>query len=193
MLTTALIHLIISSTLGTEKKACLQILNNVFNRFKQAKKNKTLDEVKEILLKDEESKFSIEASYEYIGIKLLYIIRLFIKGEKFPSGKLSKKQRIEFLAQSLEFLLRQEEATELMRLNSRTFFTVVSELFLNGFVADTLARHNEEDKVEPEEYIPLSHPKIVEILHQHILTIQDENFIKFEYSYFIIKIADSDF
>ena len=145
MLTTALIHLIISSTVGTDKKACLQILNNVFNRFKQAKKNRTMDEVKEILLKDEESKFSIEASYEYIGIKLLFIIKLFIKGEKFPSGKLNKYQRIDFLGLSIEFLLRHEEATELMRLNARTFFNVVSELYLNSSVAETLIRHNDEE------------------------------------------------
>ncbi|CAI2383783.1 unnamed protein product [Moneuplotes crassus] len=193
MLTTALIHLIISSTLGREKKACLQILNNVYNRFKQADKKRTLDEVKEILLKDDESKFGIEASYEYIGIKLMYIIKLFIKGEKFPSGKLSKIQRIEFLGQSIEFLLREEESTELMRLNARTFFSVVSELFLNPFIAETLLKCNDEDNCGDDEYIPFSHPKIVDILHGHILTIQDQDFIKFEYSYFIIKIADSDY
>lgn len=146
MLTTALIHLIISSTIGTDQKACVQILNNVFNRFKQAKKNKSLNGVKEILLKDEESKYNIEASYEYIGVKLLYIIKLFIKGEKFPSGRLEKHQRILFLGQSIEFLLREEEATELMRLNSRTFFNVVSELYLSTFIAETLENHSDEDK-----------------------------------------------
>ena len=144
MLTTALIHLIISSTLGTDKKACLQILNNVYNRYRQAKK-KTLNGVKEILMKDEESKYEIETSYEYIGIKLLYIIKLFIRGEKFPSGKLDRHQRIQFLGQSIEFLLREEEATKLMKLNARTFFSVVSELYLNNYIAETLARHNDEE------------------------------------------------
>lgn len=88
MLTTALIHLIITSTRGASKGAWLQILNNVFNRLKQAKRDKTLDNVKEMMLKDEESRYSIESTYEYIGLKLLYIIKLFIRGDKFPTGKL---------------------------------------------------------------------------------------------------------
>lgn len=144
-------------------------------------------------MKDVESRFGIEASYEYIGVKLMFIIKLFFKGEKFPSGRLDKIQKGEFLGQSIEFLMREEEATELMRLSSRTFFGVVSELYLNQGIAETLAYYNEEEKVQEGEYIPYSHPKIVDILHQHILKIQDEEFIKYEYSYFIIKIADSDF
>ena len=99
MLTTALIHLIITSTRGSTKGACLQILNNVFNRLKQANKDKTLDNVKEMMLKDEESRYSIESTYEYIGLKLMYIIKLFIKGDKFPTGKLIKTQYPLFLSQ----------------------------------------------------------------------------------------------
>lgn len=41
-----------------------------------------------MMLKDEESRYSIESTYEYIGLKLLYIIKLFIRGDKFPTGKL---------------------------------------------------------------------------------------------------------
>lgn len=193
MLTTALIHLIITSTTGNDKKACLQILNNVFNRFKQAKKCKTLDEVKEILWKDEESKFSIEASYEYIGIKLMYIIKLFVRGDKFPAGKLNKNQRPCFLGQSVEFLMRETEAVELMKLNARTFFSVVSELFLNNFVAESLVELNQNVNDRGEPFIEYTHTKIIETLHDRILLMQKEEYIKFEYSYFIVQIAASDF
>jgi hypothetical protein len=193
MLTTALIHLIITSTSRTDKNACLKILNNVFNRFKQASKYNTLDEVKEILLKDEESKYKIETSYEYIGLKLLYIIRLFIKGERFPSGRLNEHQKTLFLSQSIEFLLREDEATELMKLDARTFFNVVSGLYLNSYISEILAQKNNElnDKDEPK--IPFTHTKIVDILHERVLSIDKQQYIKFEYSYFVIKIADSDF
>lgn len=190
MLTTALIHLIITSTTGNDKNACLQILDNVFSRFRSAKKCKSLDEVKEMCLKDNVSKHEIEASYEYIGLKLLYIIKLFMKGEKFPSGKLANKQKPYFLSQSVEFLLREKEATELMKLSSRTFFTIASEMFLNDNVAKAIKDlYITGDEIDLK--IPYTHTQIIEILQDHILIIQKEEFIKFEYAYFIIKIAEA--
>lgn len=193
MLTTALIHLIITSTSRTDKNSCLKILNNVFSRFKKAIKYNSLDDVKEILLKDEESKYKVETSYEYIGLKMLYIIKLFIRGEKLPSGRLNEHQKTTFLAQSIEFLLREDEATELMKLDARTFFNVVSELYLNSYIAEILAHKNNElnDKGEPK--IPYTHTKIVDILNERVLSIDAQQYIAFEYSYFVIRIAESDF
>jgi hypothetical protein len=80
LLTTALIHLIITSCQANDEKACAKILRNIYNRFKVAK-HKDFSKIKEMILKDEESKFEIEASYEYIGLKLLYILKLFFKGK----------------------------------------------------------------------------------------------------------------
>ena len=193
MLTTALIHLIITSTTGNDKKACTQILNNVVNRFKQAKKCRSLDEIKEMLWKDNDSKHAIEASYQYIGLKLMYITKLFMRGDKFPSGKLTKNQRPLFLEQSIEFLMREDEAVELLKLNSRTFFMVSSEIFLNDFVADSLAELNSQLDENGEPVCPYTHMKIVDSLQSKIFLIQNEPHIQFEYSYFIIKIAASRF
>jgi len=192
MLTTALIHLIITSTLTNPGKACTQILINVFNRFKQAKKLKSLDEVKEMILKDEESKFNIEASYEYIGVKLMYIIKLFINGDKFPSGKLQKGQQQLFLAQSVEFIMREDESLELLKLNSRTFFKVVAALFINDYVASQIIKMNKRlsDKGVPS--IGYNHLQIIMTLHDRIMLIQTEKHIKFEYAYFIVQIANAD-
>jgi hypothetical protein len=145
-----------------------------------------------MILKDEESKFSIEASYEYIGLKLMYIIKLFMKGDKFPSGKLSKTQSQWFLAQSIEFLIREEESSELLRLNSRTFFKVVSELFSNSFIASKLTELNKSLDEAGAAFIPTSHLDIISTLYDRVLAMQNEPHLLFEYSLFIIQICLSD-
>ena len=91
MLTTSLIHLKVTSLKGNEKNAWLDILVSSYNRMKQGKKSKDLNNIKEIMLQDELTRYTIESSYEYSGLKLLHIIKCFINGEKFPSGKLNNK------------------------------------------------------------------------------------------------------
>ena len=41
---------------------------------------------------DKSRKYEIEQSYFYIGYKLLWILSLFLKGKKFPSGELDASQ-----------------------------------------------------------------------------------------------------
>lgn len=47
------------------------------------------DKVREQQQKDRQAKLDIEHSTTYIGYKLMWVIRLFLQGKKFPTGTLS--------------------------------------------------------------------------------------------------------
>ena len=145
-----------------------------------------------MMIQDEQSKFEIEASYEYIGLKLLYIINLFIQGEKFPTGKLSSKVYPVFLSQSIEFMLSEEESVELLKLNSRSYFEVLTKLYLNQYVAETFIQCCQPDQ-RGNKLIEYDHFEIIEKLHEIISEIGSEKYVKFEFSYFIIKISESKY
>ena len=158
--------------------------------MKKANKKDKLDYVKEMAIQDDQSKFDIEASYEYIGLKLLYIINLFIQGDKFPTGKLSKDVYPLFLSQSIEFMLKEEESIELLKLNSRSYFEVLTKLYLNDYVADTFIQCYQPDE-RGNKRMDYNHLDIIEKLQEIISEFGTQKYVKFEFSYFIIKISES--
>lgn len=97
-LTTTLIHLIITSN-QSENDSCKKILSGVFDCFHSIKNHVSLDEIKTLHEKSREEMYTITSSYEYIGLKLMHILKLFIKGERFPEGKLSKEEHYNYISQ----------------------------------------------------------------------------------------------
>ena len=117
----------------------------------------------------------------------MHIMKLFIRGERFPEGKLSKEKHLAYLAQTIEFLFNNENVSELIKVNSRSFFTVLSEIFLNKHVVGVLLTLNKapEDRL----HLKTTHMDIIEKYKQISSNSTSLKHIKFEYFYWIIKIA----
>lgn len=133
-----------------------------------------LDEIKNLHLKSQEELSKITCSYEYIGLKLLYICKLFIKGERFPEGLLSKKAHLQYLAQCMDFITQREIAIEVIQVNTRSFFLVASDFFLGSALTLLIESNKEqEDQLSPHEGITLKLKEIVDVL-DHIKHIRFE-------------------
>ena len=188
-LTTTLIHLTITSN-QSEEDSCQKILWNVFDCFKSITNHVKLEDIKEFYKKTKDEKYIITSSYQYIGLKLMHIIKLFLKGERFPEGRFPKEKHRAYLQQTLEFITDNEKAFELVQLNARAFFTVASELFLNNQVVGIL---DELNKVwEAEGNLISTHEAIIDKFEDIVEALPGVNHLKFEYCYWIIKIWGSE-
>ena len=54
---------------------------------------------------DKHRKYEIEQSSIYIGYKLLWILSLFLKGKKFPSGDLDEEQFLTHVLNIVDFVV----------------------------------------------------------------------------------------
>ena len=52
----------------------------------------TKDDIRQLRNIDKERKYEIEKSHLYIGYKLLWILKMFLEGRKFPNGELEEEQ-----------------------------------------------------------------------------------------------------
>lgn len=119
-------------------------------------------------------------------------MKLFIRGERFPDGKIQKEKQPAYLAQSVRFITENAKSIELMQVNSRSYFMVVSEIYLNPVVANTLIEMNNSKDENGEIICPITHAMITEKLKEIVDTLNNVPFIKYEYSYFLIKVALAD-
>jgi hypothetical protein len=190
-LTTTMIHLVITSNQSGDD-SCKKVLDGVFECFHSNKKHFTLDDIKYFIHKTKEEKYDIASSYEYIGLKLMHILRLFIKGERFPEGKLRKDKHVLYLTQSISFITENDKVFELIQVNARSFFTVITEIFLNKHVASMLIELNINKDTSRNLVFGVTHQKIIERFSDIVDALQNVDYIKYEYYYFIIKIALAD-
>ena len=54
---------------------------------------------------DKHRKYEIEQSSVYIGYKLLWILSLFLKGKKFPTGDLDEQQFLAHVLNIVDFVI----------------------------------------------------------------------------------------
>lgn len=189
-LTTTLIHLIITSN-QSGYDSWTKILNGVFKWFQSISNHIDLDDIKHIYNKSKEDKNKIESSYEYVGLKLMSIVRLFIKGEKFPEGKLSKDDHLVFLLQSINFITENNISVEFFKVNAKSFFTVVSEIFINSDLSITLAEMNEVNEKGEKSTLIVLLESIIDKLNNTVSTLWDIDNLRFEFCLFILKISCS--
>lgn len=132
-LTTTLIHLTITSN-QAEDRSCWTILRKVYDSFKSINKQISLEEIKEWYKKSKDEKYSITSSYQYIGLKFMHIISLFLRGERYPEGKLTLDQHEIYLTQTIEFIFENQHTFDLLNVDERSFFIMMSELYTNKTV-----------------------------------------------------------
>lgn len=78
---------------------------------------------------DKNRKYEIEQSSFYIGYKLLWILSLFLKGKKFPSGDLSEGQFKVHVFNIVDFVTDENTLALLLDFDPEAFFQTVIYLF----------------------------------------------------------------
>ena len=78
---------------------------------------------------DREAKYQIEKSHIYIGYKLLWIIKMFLEGKKFPEGNLESSQWKQHTYHIVDFISNEDNLSELLDFDPEHFFSILVLLF----------------------------------------------------------------
>ena len=71
---------------------------------------------------DKNMKYEIEQSSFYIGYKLLWIMSLFLKGKKFPSGELDENQYRAHVLNIIDFVTDEQALSLMIDFDAEAFF-----------------------------------------------------------------------
>jgi len=74
----------------------------------------------------------IVKSQTYIGYKILWVIRLFLAGKKFPSGNIRGTKWRTYIHDIMQFISNEEILKTLLNIDSEAFFQIISVLFIDG-------------------------------------------------------------
>ena len=192
--------MIITSNQSEVEGSWSTILNEILVLFKGITEHVKLDDIKAIPEKSTEEIHQLSTSYQYVGLKLMFIFKMYVKGEKFPEGRMNKQMHQNYLIQCVEFLYKNNDIVELLQVNARSFFLAVSEIFTNQAVANTIMQlnNNQENSTADElsqsesPVFEISHKIIIERLSDIVEKLESIKHMEFEFWYFIIKIAISD-
>lgn len=72
----------------------------------------------------------VESSAFYVGFRLQWILRIFLKGQKFPHGKLDDKQYMINVLQIVDFMTVEDNLVIMLDFDSASFFITVARLFV---------------------------------------------------------------
>lgn len=80
--------------------------------------------------KQREVKMQIEHSKNYIGYKILWIIKLFLEGKSFPTGQLSSFKWRMYVFDIVRFITQEWFLHWLLEFDAQRFFKVIEPLYL---------------------------------------------------------------
>ena len=91
-MSTALVYLHTAAYNQKENSTCIHVILSLLDLYKQAKDNNpgSFEELKEINDHPPDSieRLRAEKSQFYLGYKILWVLRLFLNGKKFPQGNI---------------------------------------------------------------------------------------------------------
>ena len=94
-LCTGLLYLQTAVSNPNEESLCVPVILTLLQLYRDAKRSNpgTLDEIRCVkdLSPDSQERLRAEKSQIYLGYKILWAIRLFLNGKKFPSGNIPEK------------------------------------------------------------------------------------------------------
>lgn len=139
-LVSALLYLYTS--VANEDAGCKQILEMMHKTMvdklsqeeMERRKNPALrplsrDDICQMATVDREKRYSIEKSYLYTGYKLLWIVKMFLQGKKFPYGDLTVNQWKQHTFQIIHFIMNDNYLNDVFVCDPDEFFKVVARLF----------------------------------------------------------------
>ena len=142
LIAAALLLLQSSSKLKTAKQGCSRVLKELLTTMETQKANMELaasrkEVVRRVTKEDmrmlrhanKERKEEIQHSAYYVGYRLLWILGLFLKGRKFPTGKLEATQYKLQVFNIVDFVTDHENLAALLDFDSESFFESMVRLF----------------------------------------------------------------
>ena len=154
-----------------------------------------------------------EKSQVYLGYKVLWVIRLFLNGKRFPYGNIPEKRWRKYVNEIVDCISQKNIMLDLLYIDAEAYFQIISILFYKGkvfeFVKEDKARANQvieankqvignallsnelyEDKMTPH----LSHNQILERFdkvcqskHENGYIVPDD--IRLQYLFFVANVA----
>jgi hypothetical protein len=79
---------------------------------------------------------TIEKSQIYLGYKILWVVKLFLSGKKFPQGNIRDKKWRTYIHDIVEFVSTKGILDSLLTIDAESFFQIISVLFYEGKVYD---------------------------------------------------------
>ena len=90
------------------------------------------DKEKQGLQKQRQVKLDVEHSKTYIGYKLMWVMRLFLQGKKFPTGTLSSFKWRMYVFDIVRFITNPHFLKWFLKFDPKVFFKLIQPLFLEN-------------------------------------------------------------
>ena len=111
---------------------CLNVLFALFNLFKMSKIDTSKKDIYQLCFTTDlprERRKQTESSKLYLGYKLLWVLRQFLRGKKFPVGDFSEQKHHFYVFGVVKFITNQTILEYLLKIDAECFFATVSAIF----------------------------------------------------------------
>ena len=134
-----------------------------------------------------EEKKQIEQSQLYLGYKILWVIRLFIDGKKFPQGNIREKKWRSYIHDVIQFLETPEYLKVLLEVDAESFFRVISILFYPSKPFDLVEQGR--DDINNPALRSQTHLEFLKELDATCLLEKNSEHIKYQYLFFVANVV----
>lgn len=73
-----------------------------------------------------------EKSQLYLGYKVLWVIRLFLNGKKFPHGNIEEAKWRKYVHEIVDCVTQRNILLDLLAIDAEAYFQIISVLFYPG-------------------------------------------------------------
>jgi hypothetical protein len=123
-----------------EDASCIHVLLALLELYRQAKERNpgSMEEIRCIrdLSPDSIERITAEKSHLYLGYKILWVIRLFLNGKKFPHGNIPQRRWKNYVHEIVDCISQKNIMLDLLYIDAEAFFQIISILFYKGMVFD---------------------------------------------------------
>lgn len=130
----------------------------------------------------------IEKSQIYLGYKMLWVVKLFLGGHKFPSGTFRESKWRMYINDVTSFIAVKEIAKTLLSINVEAFFQIISILFCEGKPCE-FVQMGRDPNVDGGNVPSVSHQDILKCLDEICMNQDTLEETKMQYLFFVANVA----
>lgn len=136
----------------------------------------------------------IEHSSSYLGYKLLWAIRLFLLGKKFPKGTFEMNVWNAITHDVCELITQEDFIATLVAIDAEAYFQTISIVFNNPSKQYSFLKEGRINTSDPSGMVmsnrdSINHSTVLERLHEYSMQLEDKNQVRLEYLFFVASIA----
>ena len=139
-LSSALLYLHTAVFDTKDDASCIHCILALLNLYSQAKEDNpgTMDEIRAIrdLSPDSIERIRAEKSHMYLGYKILWVIRMFLNGKKWPSGNIPQARWKNYVHEIVDCISQKNIMLDLLYIDAEAYFQIISICFYKGLVFD---------------------------------------------------------